>query len=860
MQHPASDLHLDTFLPFMRDVDRCQRALNELALAWRMIEASTRMNCPEDGALIIPTIEDARRHFDELEQQLIVSLVAEKMTGILREISTKALYIIDIVVRNLYERTADVSFLATDRELCAFAQHPDEDAKRAHCEARLEAYRRKYTVYDALLLVGPDGTVLASAGEEPLPAHCADPAIQEALQRDGYVQIFRRSGLQPAKPEALIYCHRMLGPDGGDPVGVLCLCFNLQEEMNGIFASHRDPGARYNMLLLDGGGRCIASADPDWIPAGRTLPMNPACSAELFMHAGRLHLVATHTAGGYQGYAGPPGWRGQVMIPLEIAFSSRARAAPCAPARTTQGLLRHAGDFCRPLHDVMIAAQTIRRVVWNGQVISGGKAGKSTRLRAVLAQISDTGARSDALFQRSIHGLRDTVLTTGLQDAGFVARLMVDLLDRNLYERANDCRWWALSADLQQALARPCATSAAHAGRILNHINSLYTVYTSIFLYDCAGVVIAHSDRDAGGLDFTGRQVDAAIVQRVLGLRDDQDYAVEGFAPTPFYGDRSTYVYHAAVRGADGGPRTLGGIGLVFDVTPELTAMLNDALAGKPRRQACFIDRQGRVLASSSAVHAPGEPFPIDPELLALENGRSVSRLVVQHGQYTLLGCSVSQGYREFKRDDGYRDDVLAVVYETLGAALPAEAAALEPSPSLQADDARSVMAGESEEYATFLCGGRLYAIEAAHVHEARPADALLPLTLGGRPGSVGMLPVASDTGCGLAWVFDLSAWLDAKAPAATGKEIIVLCRGAHRIGLLVDALQAVGRYTSQPLGGAFDSDTRLIRRIVRTSGHSMIPTLDVDALFQRLGDGGAAAVSLEPVPAHATGEGMAVL
>lgn len=834
---PSSDSYLDVFLPFMRDVDRSQRALHELALAWRMIEGSTRMNCIEDGMLILPTIEDARQHFDELEQQLIVSLVAEKTTGVLREASTKALYIIDIVVRNLYERTADVSFLATDQELCRFLSQAHDDhagALRGACEKRLEAYRRKYTVYDAMLFMAPDGTVLAGAGDEPLPERCSDPVIQQALSRDGFVQIFRYSDLQPSKPEALIYCHRMLDPLDGEPQGVLCLCFNLEDEMDGIFASHREPGARYNMLLLDGEGRCIASADPDWIPPGRTVPMNKECSAELYVYAGRLYFVATHAAAGYQGYAGPEGWVGQVMVPLDIAFSARLQTPAAASPHITTGILQHAREFCRPLHDVMIAAQTIRRVCWNGRVVSSSKAGHSPRLRTVIAQISDTGARSDAVFQRSINELRDTVLAVGLQDAGFVARLMVDLLDRNLYERANDCRWWALSPDLHSALAKPDPIASANASRVLQHINRLYTVYTSIFLYDREGNVIACSARDGRLPNIEAWRVAPAVLQRVLRQRTDQEYVVEGFGPTPFYDNGPTYVYHATVREAEGQP-ALGGIGLVFDATPELAAMLKDALAEKPRRQACFVDRKGRVLASSHGHYAAGDNLPLAADLLALGNGEVATHLVEWDGQYTLLGCCVSQGYREFKRTDGYSDDVLAVVLETLGEVQSGQENGWE-SASVQESAARfSYSAEASEEYATFRCGGSSYAIAASSVDEARPVEDLIPLSQGGQGGSVGMLQLSSDTGNGMVWVFDLAVALGTQAKSAERKEIIVVSLGQSRIGLLVDALQTVGRYDVQTLGGGPLNSPRLIQHIV-TRGSAMIPALEVEALFIRLG------------------------
>src|SRR5690606_41352486 len=49
----------------------------------------------QEGACMLPTIDGARHHFDELEKKLIGSLVSEKLGGVLRELSAKALYIVD---------------------------------------------------------------------------------------------------------------------------------------------------------------------------------------------------------------------------------------------------------------------------------------------------------------------------------------------------------------------------------------------------------------------------------------------------------------------------------------------------------------------------------------------------------------------------------------------------------------------------------------------------------------------------------------------------------------------------------------------------------------------------------------------
>ncbi|NLY28871.1 MAG: hypothetical protein GX049_15225 [Alcaligenaceae bacterium] len=112
-----------------------------------------------------------------------------------------------------------------------------------------------------------------------------------------------------------------------------------------------------------------------------------------------------------------------------------------------------------------------------------------------------------------------------------MATLMVDLLDRNLYERANDCRWWAQDTALQQALQSTAHQACEQAARTLESINALYTVYSRIFLYDRTGHVLAWSDRDGCGVDLTDWLVEPATLRAVLALDDEQGYVVEPFGP-----------------------------------------------------------------------------------------------------------------------------------------------------------------------------------------------------------------------------------------------------------------------------------------------------------------------------------------
>ena len=604
------------FLPYMPDIGKCERSLHELSLMWRMIEASAKMNCPAEARTILPTVAATRAGVSQLEEELVASLAREKMNTVMAEMATKSEYIIEIVVRNLYERTADVGFLATDRELCSFVAGLSNDADAIR--ARLRSYRSKYSVYDEIILLAPDGKVLVQLdGTTPI-THSQDPLIAATLASDSYVETFRASDLRPGKRDALIYSRRMSHPVTGAAVGILCLCFHFEEEMARIFQTYRDPSERSAMLLLDADCRVIASADPLWIPLGVKVPANPQGSPTLMKYAGRDYLVRTASSPGYQGYAGPSGWQGQVMIPVDVAFGSVDSdvLASLAPD-WAEGLLSHAGSFCPPLFEIIQAADMIRRVVWNGQVMSAGQEGDLARLQSVLEQISETGARSNALFSRSIGELFETVLASGLRDAEFSSHLMVDLLDRNLYERANDCRWWALSPELRRLLAGTLPDREARMEEVLSYIHGLYTVYSSLIVYDRNGAIVARSG------SCTETAIDAVTLEAVTALRTEQDYYVTPFAPSPLYDGKPTYVYHAAIRAPDDDQAVIGGIGIVFDAATEFDAMLRGALGDQAKVHAYFMDRSGNIIATTDPTRPVLGQFEIAPHLSAMENGRS---------------------------------------------------------------------------------------------------------------------------------------------------------------------------------------------------------------------------------------------
>jgi chemotaxis signal transduction protein len=432
--------------------------------------------------------------------------------------------------------------------------------------------------------------------------------------------------------------------------------------------------------------------------------------------------------------------------------------------------------------------------------------------------------------------LYETVLSSSLSDSEFVSHLMVDLLDRNLYERSDDCRWWALTPELQLALAAPVKSgqTVARLTEILDYINSLYTVYTRIFIYDADGVIVASSDFKGDGLQVVGTSIAAETMELVSALSNDQQYYVTPFETTPLYGGRPTYVYHAAIRDPEHAARIVGGIGIVFDSEPEFSAMLEGALGGKEDVSALFVDRSGCIISSTDATRPVGSYLEIDPELLKMENGGSTSRIVIHDGHYAILGCTMSHGYREFKTSDGYREDVLAVVYKAFGVERQQINNSNGANTALELDP----MAPAGREFATFFIDGALFAMAAEYVQEALPASAISPMSMGSRAERIGILALQHEHEAKrFVWVFDLGHLMRGyRSDIDSSSQVIVVQRGTQSIGLLVSELHGVPEFQPAqivPTPLASPSTCMLVTEVIQAnSGRLLIQSINVDHLF----------------------------
>lgn len=824
----------EELLSHMPGVAKWERTLSELHIAWRSIESMARVVCPTEAKTILPTVRATRDGFSNLEQELIANLVRECTEKCVQEIRFRASVIIDIVVRNLFERTADVGFLAMDQAICDFVLDEARDPRQLW--PRLQEYRDKYTVYDEILILDRHGTVVAHLDTESPVTHSSDPLIAQTLASDSYVETFRKSDLRPGQDESLLYSRKIVHPRTGEPIGVLCLCFPLAVEMAGVFAGLREPRDRAVMLMLDSAGRVIASSDDEHVRKGATVPLALEGDYEVISFAGRDYFAKSCGAQGYQGYAGP-GWFGHVMVPCDTAFRSYGDTAVAADAATMEGIMAYAESFCPPLHDVIRGAEHInvalRRVIWNGQVMCAGANADLLRLKAVLQEISQASVETGRVFHDSIDDLYATVLSSSLQNIQSVARLFIDIMDRNLYERANDCRWWALTPDLRMLLAEKIVNDAGRARitHILDGINSLYTAYVRLVVFDTHGMIVAASNLHHDEVEAVGLRLDEALVRKTLALRDTQAYCVSPFEPTWLYGGRPTYIYCAAIRHPLERSRVVGGIGIVFDAEPEFRNMLSAGLPQRAGAFAAFTDRQGKVIASTHADYPAGSSLTINGFSSGLANGSREGRIAIYNGQYTMVGRAVSSGYREYKNSGDYQNDVIALVCLPIGECVSVTAdmhRAADTSLPVRRHTGRG-----QQDFAAFAIHDGKFALPASVIVEAVAADGMCH-SAALKPPLAGMLnfTYGEDEKQVLLPVIDMHRLIRSGAGTRPAHaEIIVVRHEARLFGLCVSALIEVLDVSSDDIEPAVElglQEEAYVRRMIKTDGHqSMIQVLD---------------------------------
>ncbi len=837
----AIDPALSGLIRHMHAIDDYREAFSRLQASWDTLALLGQLsgNATE--------MSGTRSAFEELTGSLLNHLAQETRDKVVTDLRTKAQNAIDVLVRNLFERTADIGFLAADTDIREMLElESADDVARRTIEARFRDYVAKYSVYSDIVLIDAVGTIRARL--QPHPASRAEhPLVAEALSSSGaYVEHYGAIDFV-GDGQALVYAWRV-EDKARRPLGVLVLVFRLADEMAGIFRKLLPEDDWTVLGCVTPQGEVVAGSCAIQLPAGSALsPAALSGDKPIVKLGGRQYLAVACRGTGYQGYLGP-GWIGVGLLPLEAAFAGGDDAlAAGIEERLLADVTAHSTLFSEDLRAVSRQAALIQRdlnrSVWNGSIRQAGSTAANAAFSKILLwEVSNAGRKTQSVFDASIGDLHRTVVAALMEKCRSRAAFAIDVMDRNLYERANDCRWWALNASLARVLAAPSPDGAKLCGEILAAINALYTVYSNLILFDAQGRIVAVSNPSESHL--LGQALTAEWVQRTLSLRSGQHYAVSAFEPSPLYGDAATLIYTAAVQ-QPGGGRPVGGIAIVFDATPQFQAILADSLpadeTGAPLGGAftLFVGADGRILSSSDPRFAIGAPSPIAVDPKALAETGELACIRERDGQHVALGAALSKGYREYKTVDGHSSEVVALCAVPLGAV--AAAAATKDVQAGRGETVRRPRAGvEAFEVATFHIGRHWLGVKACDVLEAVDLAGLKPSAKQAADGLLAGYKLHEGQPVP---VLRLARLLGIPDASAEDQQIVVVRTGARLLGLIVDALGQIPEIAEGDLQPLRDLNAKadipalgvVAASDVRGQPGGMLVLLDIERLGARI-------------------------
>lgn len=260
-----------------------------------------------------------------LSRDMAEALV-EEMEGV--RLMDTAQTLVQLIVRNLFERTADVRWWATDTALWQALQQPNE-ANVAFASERLGVINRFYTVYIDLVMTDLRGNVIGSANprfQRSLQGRSLklEPwfiAASQCRSGDEYIVDQVKSSPLHDDRDVLVYATgiREDGKNDGPLVGTLGVYFDWQDQGRSIVEKEANlppqVAQRTKVMLLDGDMRVIASNDPV-LRFSRYPLQNQSGAMRGSYYDGAGSIVAFAKTLGYEDYDGL-GWYGVIVQQTE---------------------------------------------------------------------------------------------------------------------------------------------------------------------------------------------------------------------------------------------------------------------------------------------------------------------------------------------------------------------------------------------------------------------------------------------------------------------------------------------------------------------------------------------------------------
>ncbi|MDE1763454.1 MAG: chemotaxis protein [Thaumarchaeota archaeon] len=246
--------------------------------------------------------------------------------------------------------------------------------------------------------------------------------------------------------------------------------------------------------------------------------------------------------------------------------------------------------------------------------IEASRAGMAGKAFSVVAeQMNDLSGKIGVVSKKMRNESRDSIDELGnliktqatnvrgtrLSD---LALTNIDLIDRNLYERSCDVRWWATDDSVVNALSSKTKEAHDIVTKRLSIILNSYTVYFDLVLCDLDGNIVAN------GKPETYRSVgmnakNTGWFTSAMKTGNGKEFGFQTVSKCPMVNNELSLVFSCTIRehGNQNG-QILGVLGAVFrwqDLAQKIVKGVSISDEERDRTRICIVDENGLILADS---------------------------------------------------------------------------------------------------------------------------------------------------------------------------------------------------------------------------------------------------------------------
>jgi hypothetical protein len=210
-----------------------------------------------------------------------------------------------------------------------------------------------------------------------------------------------------------------------------------------------------------------------------------------------------------------------------------------------------------------------------------------------------------------------------------LASTNIDLVDRSLYERSCDVRWWANDNSLVNALIEKSTAAKEIASQRLGVILESYTVYFDLVLCDSNGNIIANGKPKQYASEGKN-QADTTWFRTAMEAETKEAFGFQTVHRCPLVNNQLAVIFSCPIRdytlGQSG--KVLGILGVIFNWEALSQKIIENTPVSdeeKPITRICIVDDDGTILADSKRKTLEGRiQFPGFESLIAENKGFTI--------------------------------------------------------------------------------------------------------------------------------------------------------------------------------------------------------------------------------------------